>query len=714
MSSKYSSNEFIEGTIKCVNYISLNKTSFYAILDIQHKHNINIVSLKGNCDKFPEPGDILTASNCTKSYNFCYNNYTYSTKNIIVSYPKDPIEIEKRLLNKVYPNTKCKNFVPYILKSMGIQTFDILQLQPIDWPDIKMMDLTIKTAYYDAFMHYHREKVNKYNKSKIKLFMCFLEGLNVKIWNENKIQAVVNHWDNPIEEIRNNIFCLTEIHCLLSTDVMPLAEQLDTVSYEDEIDLQLLYLLKKGKLYDNCDMCLQRSYLVNFKDSIKRMLKYGYIYEYNDYIYLKSNYEIEKNTSNNINEILSQHIITCNIEEIHYSGSNLNSKQQDAIKNAMTEKVSILIGGPGTGKTHTISNIISTFYKTHKNIPIFLLAPTGKAVIRAQDMLSHLNAINVNDKIEISTIHKFNYVKDTLFGLFIIDECSMVDAQTFCNFLTKISIYSHIVIVGDTAQLPSIDRGDVLNQLINCDVIPKVELKQVYRQSNQSLLKDNIHDIRKGLSIHKYDNTSFTFIDTSNEKIESELFKILAIHKTFDDIMIITPLNKTKNELQPKVRKLITGNTASYFMKGDYVMQTKNHYDSDNTLYNGMCGRVIDNIATKTTEIILDKQVNKDINIVKVKFDNENIHSYCDMETNMLEFSYIITVHKSQGSEKDTVVLLLSSSAGNFVNRNLIYTAISRAKKHCIIIGSKKYMNQCINRENKPRLSNLTDMIMNN
>ena len=417
-------------------------------------------------------------------------------------------------------------------------------------------------------------------------------------------------------------------------------------------------------------------------------------------------------------------------------GITLNDEQRDAVKRAVLSKASIITGGPGTGKTTIINAVLYILESLGKTF--LLAAPTGRAAKRMSEAAGE----------EAKTIHRlleYEYSPDgtvhIVFGknednrldadFIIIDEMSMVDITLFDSLMKAVKDTTSLVFVGDADQLPSVGPGNVLGDLIESEVMPVSRLKHIYRQNENSLIKTNAARINEGKlpEINNSEESDFFFINIiTQEKIRQRIVRIIENRKNsplkdFDmmnDFQIICPLKRgsagvfelnriTQELLNPKSRfknEFRFGQTV--FREGDKVMQLKNNYDIEwenrvsheygKGLFNGDIGIIqrIDPLET-FTEILFDDEKT-------VKYPKELIQE--------ITLSYAITIHKSQGNEFRAVIIPVYHGYPAFMTRNLLYTALTRAKELAIIVGEPQVMKFMIgNTRTERRKTSLSEKL---
>lgn len=410
----------------------------------------------------------------------------------------------------------------------------------------------------------------------------------------------------------------------------------------------------------------------------------------------------------------------------------LDEMQLLFIKKSIENGVSILTGGPGTGKTTTINGIIQFFGA--KNLKISLAAPTGRAAKRMSETtgyeaktihrLLEVNGV-VNDK-DASSHGEFlrNEENPLEADVVIVDEMSMVDISLFNSLLKAIPLNCRLIMVGDIDQLPSVGPGNVLHDIIASEKFSTVKLEKIFRQAMESDIVKNAHKVNNGEKI-KLDNKSsdFFFIEESDAMhITARIWRLLSqklpkyVDARTSDIQVITPMKKgnlgtyklnedLQRALNPKAinKKEYELPNGKILREHDKVMQNKNDYKLDwiikgmydipietgKGVFNGDIGEVIE----------IDKLNKK----VEVLYDENRYVKYDFTDLDEIELAYAITIHKSQGSEYPAVVIPILDVPRLLSNRNLLYTAITRAKKCVVIVGSEKALNYMIQNKNEVR-----------
>lgn len=424
-----------------------------------------------------------------------------------------------------------------------------------------------------------------------------------------------------------------------------------------------------------------------------------------DVVYLPPFYYAENGSANRLKTLLTDTNILDNSiaaePEAQYGMSQIDGivydeVQQAAIDKAMDSKVMVLTGGPGTGKTTTTQGIIAAFKA--RNLQILLAAPTGRASKRMTEATG-MEAKTIHRLLEYNPMdgYKRNEENPLEGDALIVDECSMIDILLFYNLMKAIPSNMRLILVGDIDQLPSVGAGNVLRDIIDSQQIPVVRLTRIFRQAQSSRIVMNAHAINAG----KYPNisngkeTDFFFI---KQEDADEMLKLIIglvrdrLPKKYGfpakEIQVLTPMQRgtvgagnlnieLQNALNLSGASLARGGYT--YRQGDKVMQIRNNYDKN--VFNGDIGYIT---AVDTNERTLT-----------VTFDSRLVE-YDITELDELTLAYAITIHKSQGSEFPVVVMPITMKHYVMLQRNLIYTGITRAKKICVLVGTTKALAYAI------------------
>ncbi len=422
------------------------------------------------------------------------------------------------------------------------------------------------------------------------------------------------------------------------------------------------------------------------------------------------------------------------------SHMELDGLQRKAVVEAVQNGIFILSGGPGTGKTTTINMIIRYFEQ--EGMDIFLAAPTGRAAKRMTEAtgfeaktihrLLELNG-DMSDDRQASAAHfEKNELNPLEADVVIIDEMSMVDIHLFQALLKATAPGTRLVMVGDRNQLPSVGPGQVLKDLMESGCIAMVVLSKIFRQAGESDIVVNAHRINEGKQI-KLDNKSmdFFFLERDNVNvIYKHMIQLITgklptyVHAGMFDIQVLTPMRKGAlgvetlngilqqylNPPAPEKLELVHGDNV--FRLGDKVMQIKNNYQLEWEILSKYGIAVDSGQGVFNGDVGIIKEINETAKTVVVEYDDLRRVSYPLNGLDEIELAYAITIHKSQGSEYPAVIMPLLSGPKMLLNRNLLYTGVTRAKSCVTILGSKDTVSQMIENENEQkRYTGLRDRI---
>jgi exodeoxyribonuclease V alpha subunit len=368
----------------------------------------------------------------------------------------------------------------------------------------------------------------------------------------------------------------------------------------------------------------------------------------------------------------------------------LAENQAKAVRCALENKIMVITGGPGTGKTTIINAILKIF--SELRIKILLAAPTGRAAKRMSEATRH-EARTIHRLLEYSFAKggfQKNEDKPLSCDLLILDEVSMIDTVLMYHLTKAIPAFATVVLVGDINQLPSVGAGNVLNDIIGSHTVPVVELNEIFRQARESRIIVNAHRINNGVLPTFEDHVpgnDFYFIQQEDpEKVLDIILELIKerIPKRFDldpvhDIQVLTPMHKgvvgadnlntkLQESLNPSKTEIIRGNRN--FRENDKVMQIRNNYDKE--VFNGDIGRIA--------------CIQPDDNEITVLFDGRHV-VYEFYELDELVLAYAVSVHKAQGSEYPAVVMPVLSQHYILLQRNLIYTAVTRGRNLVVMVG---------------------------
>lgn len=407
----------------------------------------------------------------------------------------------------------------------------------------------------------------------------------------------------------------------------------------------------------------------------------------------------------------------------------MHEKQREAVTMAINNGVSVITGGPGTGKTTIVKCVLHLFKQMGKKVK--LLAPTGRAAKRLSESCN-FEASTIHRALEVDynspSMFKYNNMNKLSADVVIVDEISMVDIQLMYFLIRALKRNCQIVFVGDKDQLPSVGAGNVLADILASNVIPNVCLTQIYRQSENSLIITNAHLINSG-KMPELNNSSSDFFFTSKQEPAEALNTIIEMCTTripkflnidSSKIQVLAPmkaglcgidnlnkcLQEQLNPLKGFSSEIVTERYS--FRLNDRVMQTTNNYEREwvkdsergTGVFNGDIGTIT--------------HIDGAINELIVTFEDGRVSRYTKADLSEIVLSYAITIHKSQGSEFDCVIIPVLSGPPMLLTRNLLYTAVTRAKRMVVLVGSELCIKRMVrNNYTQKRFTLLKDFLTN-
>jgi exodeoxyribonuclease V alpha subunit len=612
-------------------------------------------------------------------------------------------------INKIKENYTNLLLVPNMTEAKALKIYNsVLASSSSDdiIVELKKMGFSIPEAI-KIFNHYKEKTLN-------------LIDTNIYLLKEiipfNKLDTIFLNNHNYDDEVRVKACILESMQFLSNTTG-------DTYYYKEEI---IDTLKQRYKLI------LDEVYITNL---FTELIKNDYIILLDEKYYLKEIYEMEKNISYNLKNIVDfgPKKIKNIDNQIKYLEQTLdvdyNSEQENAIKTALQNRVTIISGGPGVGKTTIINAICKLYIETYKLSPIdiitniALLAPTGRASKKMSESTT----------LPASTIHRFlKWNKDTnAFGvneynknhqkLIIIDEVSMIDTYLMDALLKGIESNIQLVLVGDSFQLPSVGAGLVLNDLIESNKFNFCPLSKIYRQSDNSYIPLLAKEIKEHNLTENYlsKKDDYNFLNTDSKNIKNYIKQVIekSIKKGLKekDLQILAPMYKGENGIDnlnllmqdlfnPKsnAKKEIVINHV-VFREHDKVLQLANNPDCN--VFNGDIGYIhsIDTVYNP-----------RKTDIITIDFDG-NYVEYKKEDMNLIKHAYAITIHKSQGSEFAHVIMPISKNYNKMLYNKLVYTGVSRAKKSLVIIGENTSFEMAVcNDYSTNRKTSLKTFLENN
>ena len=616
--------------------------------------------------------------------------------------PADIIGIEKYLGSGLVKGIGPK-MAKLIVKHFGLETFEVIENDADRLLEVPGIGKGRVGKIRDSW-----EK-----QKDVKDIMVFLQGHGVSSTYAAKIYK--QYGKESIEKVQDNPYCLADdIWGIGFKTADSIAEKL---GYEKNDPSRcrsgILYTL--GKLSEDGHCYAEREQLVKsakellqaeeepITQALDQMIASEDLMLDDEAIFLPPFYYAEVGVANKLRRLIetpmgnifdSSGAIS---DDVGRQGQiEYDDVQLSAIRKAIGSKVMVLTGGPGTGKTTTTLGIIASFETLGQRI--LLAAPTGRAAKRMSEATGK-EAKTIHRLLEFNPAEGYGRNDENpLDGdLLIVDESSMIDIILMNSLLKAVPLSMRLILVGDIDQLPSVGAGNVLRDIIDSGAVPVIRLTRIFRQAQSSRIVTNAHKINQGTfpDISNGRTSDFFFIKEEDpERAAQEIVNIVrnripkAYHVSSNDIQVLAPMQRSvvgATNLNIALQEAINpvGDCLSRggfkYRRGDRVMQIRNNYDKD--VFNGDIGMV--------------EHVDTEERTLTVSFDGHSIE-YEDSELDELTLAYATTIHKSQGSEYPVVVIPLLMTHFVMLQRNLVYTGITRAKKLCIIVGTTKALAYAI------------------
>ncbi|MDO4912162.1 MAG: ATP-dependent RecD-like DNA helicase [Lactobacillus sp.] len=703
----------------------------------QNMFKIISVAIDGVLPKYYEDEIVVTGS-----FGKLELGETYHFQGELVQHPKFGMQFKCESYKQILPNEE-NSIVKYlssdkfpgigkktaekIVDGLGANALDILQENPDKLDTLALNPKQISTIKEGI------SKIDHYNQVAISLAKL---GLNKRVINKvysiYKSEAEKRIYDDPYE-----LIATVPGYAFKTADMIGRSLK---IALDDERRIRgsiIYYTLQNLDNFGNTYCPKQYLFdklhgdLKNIDDDlidqqIQKLVQDKKLYVDKDKIYWQKAFQIEQEIVDHLKRLQGRKLkaefteadvrkILPDIEkELKIS---YDQTQKDALVQALTNPISLLTGGPGTGKTTIVNGIITALkiLKEYpeatingKSGPIMLAAPTGRAAKRMGEVTG-INAKTIHRLLGIGTASDLN----TLNGqLLIVDECSMIDMYLFNQLLDCTDKTRHIVFVGDKDQLPSVGPGNVFGNLIESGQIPTTKLTEIHRQGDSSSIIPLAHTVNEGIVDQTiFDHTKdYSFIAANTDIIDLKIEKIVqaAIKKGFepDDIQVLTPmyngnggvrnLNRVLSAtLNPKKdnSKKIEANTEEFHI-GDRILQLQNNPEKD--IYNGQQGKI-------TSIDMQSKTIFADFDGREVKLKANDFQD--------ITLGYAMTIHKSQGSEYPLVILALTMQNHLMLQRNLLYTAITRAARSLVLVGDARAYQMAIKTPGNDRLTGLVDKL---
>ena len=677
-----------------------NQENGYSIMKVKVKGYNDLVTIVGSLLDVPV-GSVLLCDGDWKVDKRYGNQFVVETWQEVM--PATIFGIEKYLGSGLVKGIGPK-FAHLIVEKFGTETIDIIET------DIERLYEVVGIGKKRV------EKIrDSWEKQKdIKDVMLFLQGYGVSTAYAAKIYR--QYGKDSIETVKANPYKLADdIWGIGFKTADGIANKMgyeknDLRRCKSGLNYTLNQLSDEGHVYAVEEQLVEAAKKLleadeePIRQAMSEMLANDELKQEKDAIYLPPFYFSEVGTARKILGLLNQSVtrknVSLDIDAIQKSsGIVFDDVQIAAIKQAVDAKVMVLTGGPGTGKTTTTQGIIAAF-KT-MGLRILLAAPTGRAAKRMSEATG-MEAKTIHRLLEYNPAdgYKRNDENPLEGDALIVDECSMVDIMLMYNLMKAIPTDMRLVLVGDIDQLPSVGAGNVLRDIIDSERVPVIRLTRIFRQAQTSRIVMNAHAINKGNfpDITNGKDTDFFFIKMEDpEKVATQIVNLVqnrlpkAYHQPLSNIQVLTPMQRGvvgAANLNTILQNALNNSTQSLsrsgyvFKKGDRVMQIRNNYDKD--VFNGDIGVVA--------------SINQEDRTLAVDFDS-HIVEYEISELDELTLAYATTIHKSQGSEYPIVVMPVMMNHYVMLQRNLIYTGITRSKKVCVLIGQVKALAYAVHHQ---------------
>lgn len=615
-----------------------------------------------------------------------------------------------------------------LLKKFGKRIFDVIENESVKLEDVEGIGRKRRLEIKDSWM----------KQKSVHNIMLFLHQHGIS--SSRALRIYKTYGDEALSVLNSNPYRLVQdIHGVGFKTADDIAYQLGMAADAPErLRAGLLHVLETAASSGHC--CLPEMLVVQkavellrsadapMRSEIEHLIAASHLERHTldkqPVLYLPQLRAAEQSISQSLRELLEQpaaYPVIDTQEAIAWAatktGKALAESQQRAVTAALQNRCLIITGGPGVGKT-TILNTILTILRS-KEVKVTLAAPTGRAAKR----------LNESTGIEAKTLHRLlEYQGSGEWGrhrgrpltgdLFVVDECSMIDTPLMAQFLSALPQGAHLLLVGDADQLPSVGPGMVLYDLIRSGKVPCVKLTEIFRQAATSRIIISAHEINRGQvpDLKPVRDSDFFFLETATpEEISRTIVDLvqrrLPARYGFDpvkDIQVLTPMNRNllgtralNEQLQsalnpPNELKYEIERFGANFRVGDKVIQTHNNYDKE--VFNGDIGHIV--------------SIDTDPLKVSVRFEGERLVEYEPGELDELQLAYALTIHKSQGSEFPCVIIPVSTQHYVLLERSLIYTAVTRAKKLVILVGDPKALSLAVSKqESRKRWTGLSSLL---
>lgn len=715
--------EIVEGTVERIALLSDDYS--YAVVDLRID-NDQCETVVGNLGKIVVGEQLHVEGE--------YSHHPKFGKQFTASYCVEMLPNTAKNIEKYLASGVIEGIGPALAKKIvsvfGEDTMSILERAPMRLSEVKGVSTT----------KCKKIAQNLHKVFALRTLTSFLHQYNIKsmyamrVYNKHSVDA--------IDVIKQNPYILCEEGINLDFET---ADQMAfQLNFKGEDKCRIIAFIKnllrtasnEGNtclpIDDLCAPCCEKldiresSFYDAYNYAVEECDLFNYIHGPVEDVFLPDFYRAEDYIADRLNIMMSfsfpydQDFDSLINNEENKSGIKYAKHQRQAINTAISRGIMVLTGGPGTGKTTTLNAIISLFEKMGEEV--FLAAPTGRAAKRMTELTGR-QAQTIHRLLGVTfdtgDVRKFAHDEDNPLecDVIVIDEMSMVDCLLFESLLRALPLGCKLIMVGDFNQLPSVGAGNVLEDIINSQTVPTVILTEIFRQAQSSLIVTNSHCVVRGEmpELGRRDNDFFFFESSNPDAISSAIVELTANrlpkaydYSPIDDIQVISPTrrgslgsielnNKLQNVLNPPSPDKKEYKGINYiYREGDKVMQIRNNYDIEwkkgiecgSGVFNGDIG-IITNIDPRLRVAV----INFDGRIAEYKFEM----------LAQVELAYAMTVHKSQGCEFEAIIMPVYDAYHKLCYRSLLYTAITRAKKLVILIGSTLEIQEMVANEQRSK-----------
>lgn len=675
-----------------------NPENGYSIMKVKVKDYSDLVTLVGNLLDVPVGSVVLCEGDWKVDKRYGRQFVVQTWEEVM---PATLYGMEKYLGSGLVKGIGPK-YARAIVSRFGLETIDVIETEPERLYEVPGIG---------------KKRVEKIKESwekqkDIKNVMLFLQGYGVSTAFAAKIYR--QYGKESIDTVKGNPYRLADdIWGIGFKTADGIASKMgyeknDLRRCKSGISYTLSELADEGHVYAEQEQLIRSAVSLleadeqSIRQALEEMVQAEELKTDAEAIYLPPFYFSEVGASGRLLALLGESQANvfgrdCDIEAISKeTGVQYDDVQVQAIREAVASKVMVLTGGPGTGKTTTTQGIIAVL--KGMGLSILLAAPTGRAAKRMSEATG-MEAKTIHRLLEFNPQdgYKRNDENPLEGDALIVDECSMIDIVLMNNLMKAIPVHMRLIMVGDIDQLPSVGAGNVLRDVIDSGRIPVIRLTRIFRQAQSSRIVMSAHAINQGQfpDISNGRQTDFFFMQEEDPDVVAQKIVELVHHRLpkaygrpVSDIQVLTPMQRGvvgASNLNISLQAALNQSQTSLhrggysFKEGDRVMQLKNDYDKE--VFNGDLGYVA--------------VINTEDRTLQVNFDGRLVE-YDVTELDELTLAYATTIHKSQGSEYPIVVMPVLMTHYVMLQRNLIYTGITRAKKICVLIGSKKALSYAI------------------